>query len=244
MDPLPAPRAVTFDCWNTLLIEQDWGSAHALRVGALMEAAREAGRPALRDVAGAVFDRAWGRHMALWVDGVATGAPHVATWCLEELGLEVEGPPFDHLVEHFQRASHTGRVTALDGARETVERLARAGVRMALICDTGLTPGCVVRSHLEREGLLAHMHATLFSDEVGVPKPDPRIFHAALDALGVSPEETMHVGDLRRTDVAGARGVAMGSVRLHATHDDVSDLPEADRVAGSHEALQEILGIR
>jgi putative hydrolase of the HAD superfamily len=238
------PRAVTFDCWNTLLIEHDWESAHGLRVDALAEAAREAGHAKPREVVAAAFDRGWSRHMELWVDGVATGAPHVAAWCLEDLGIGIEGPPFEHLVEHFQRASHTSRVTALDGARDTVERLAAAGVAMALICDTGLTPGSVVRTHLEREGLLAHLDATLFSDEVGVPKPDPRIFQAALDALEIPAGDTTHVGDLRRTDVAGARALAMGSVRISATHDDASDLPEADRVAASHEALQEILGVR
>ena len=144
---------------------------------------------------------------------------------------------------HFENASHSSVVTALDGAVETVERLTAAGVPCALICDTGLTPGREVRKHLARLGLLSGLRAQLFSDEVGVPKPSPRIFHAALDALGVPAEGAVHVGDLRRTDIAGARGVGMASVRLRAVYDDDAALPEADRVASSHAELRVLLGI-
>jgi putative hydrolase of the HAD superfamily len=81
-----------------------------------------------------------------------------------------------------------------------------------------------------------------FSDEVGVPKPDAAIFRAALDALGVPPEKALHVGDLRRTDVAGARDLAMRSVRIRASHDDLSPLPDADFVVDSHAVLRRLLG--
>ncbi len=235
------PRAVTFDCWNTLLQETDWGTAHRRRVQALGEAARETGaEPEPAEVEEA-FRLAWGRHMDLWAEGVATGASHVAGWALEALGVSTEGAPVRHLTHHFEEASHSGRVVALPGARETLDALGKQGIAMALICDTGLTPGRVVRRHLDRLGLLSPLGAQLFSDEVGVPKPDPQIFGAALRALGTAAHETVHVGDLRRTDVAGARAMGMGSVRLRAVHDDVDELPEADRVVDSHAELATLL---
>jgi FMN phosphatase YigB (HAD superfamily) len=67
------------------------------------------------------------------------------------------------------------------------------------------------------------------------------MFEAALRPLGVAPEEAVHVGDLRPTDVAGGRGFGMGTVRLRAVHDDVSAHPEADAVADSHAQLLELL---
>ncbi len=81
----------------------------------------------------------------------------------------------------------------------------------------------------------------MFSDEAGVPKPNPRVFQAALEPLGVTPGDAVHVGDLRRSDIAGARGVGMGSIRIRAVNDDRSDHPEADAVADSHRHLLEIL---
>jgi putative hydrolase of the HAD superfamily len=238
-----APVAVTFDCWNTLLRERDWHEAHARRVDGLFHAARESGARISRKQAGDAFDGAWQRHMDLWGEGVASGAREVATWAMEAVGALTHGAEFELLVAHFENASHSSVVTPVDGAVETVERLAAAGVPCALICDTGLTPGRVVRQHLARLGMLDGLRAQLFSDEVGVPKPSPRIFHAALEALGVGADGTIHIGDLRRTDVAGARGVGMHSVRLRAVFDDAADLPEADQVVSSHAELRVMLGV-
>ena len=239
----PLLDLVTFDCWNTLLVEEDWPTAHAVRVDEVRRAAREAGRDVSREVAATAFDAAWECHMRLWSEGVATGAPEIARWALAELGLREPHPSLEHLVENFQNASHSSRVLALEGARATLDGLRRAGVACALVCDTGLTPGSVVRQHLERHGLLRHLDVQVFSDEVGFPKPDPRPFRAALDPLGISPERALHVGDLRRTDVAGARGLGMTSVRITACHDDRSELPDADHVVASHAELQRWLGV-
>jgi putative hydrolase of the HAD superfamily len=237
------PHAVTFDCWNTLLREEDWGEAHRRRADALFHAARETGARIEPEQAAAAFDRAWQRHVDLWIEGVASGARDVAGWAMHELGALTHGATFELLVAHFEHASHSSRVVPVEGAVETVGRLWRAGVPCALVCDTGLTPGRVVREHLARLGMIAALRAQLFSDEVGVPKPNQRIFRAALGALGVGAAGAVHVGDLRRTDVAGARGVGMRSVRLAAAFDDASALPEADHVAASHAELREILGL-
>jgi putative hydrolase of the HAD superfamily len=239
----PLPTAVTFDCWNTLLREENWHEAHRRRVDALLHAARETGARADFEQASRAFDRAWQQHMDLWARGVASGAREVASWAMHDLRALTHGASFELLVAHFENASHSSCVVPLEGAVETVAALARAGVPAALICDTGLTPGRVVREHLARLGLLEGLRAQIFSDELGVPKPDARVFHAALGALGVAARDAFHVGDLLRTDVAGARNVGMRSVRLCAAHDDATALPEADHVAASHAELRAILGV-
>ena len=131
---------------------------------------------------------------------------------------------------------------ALDGAVETLKRLSGEGIRTALICDTGFTPGRIIRVLLERVGLLRHLEVCIFSDEVGVPKPHRRMFEAALEPLEAKPHEAVHVGDLRRTDIAGAHAAGMRAVRLRWHYDDDSDHPDADAVADSHAHLLEILG--
>ena len=67
---------------------------------------------------------------------------------------------------------------------------------------------------LEDLGLEPHLEFLAFSDEVGVPKPDPAIFAKALAELGAKPERAVHVGDLKRTDVAGARAFGHGPMPL------------------------------
>jgi FMN phosphatase YigB (HAD superfamily) len=236
------PDAVTFDCWNTLLYEENWPAAHARRVAELHRVAAEDGHATTREEATRAFDSAWSRHMDLWREEQATGAVEVARWSLEILGIELHGVAFDHLVHHWQQASHT-HVEALVGSHRLLERLCSLGIRTALVCDTGLTPGRVVRRHLERRGLLELLEVQIFSDEVGVPKPHPRMFHAALEPLRVAPERSVHVGDLRRTDVAGGRSVGMGTVRLRARFDDLEALPEADAVADTHAHLARLLRV-
>ena len=237
------PHAVSFDCWGTLLVEEDWHWAHSLRVMALRDAAREAGLEVSRENGEQAFDAAWQRHMALWESGVASGAGNIAAWGLEELQLHNPHPALDHLVRRFEEASHTSHVVALEGSCELLQALDAAGTPSVLVCDTGLTPGRVVRDLLARVGLLEHLQALAFSDEVGIPKPDPRPFLAALDPLGIRPEHVVHVGDLRRTDVAGARALGMQTVRIRARHDDVSGETDADWVVNSHTELAKLLGV-
>lgn len=234
--------AVTFDCWNTLLYEENWPAAHARRVAELLRVAAEAGHAITREEATRAFDGAWSRHMDLWREEQATGAVEIARWSVEILGIALPGFVFDQLVQHWQQASHT-HVEALAGSLDLLQRLRSLGIHTALVCDTGLTPGSVVRRHLERKGLLDLLEVQIFSDEVGVSKPHPQMFRAALEPLRVAPERSVHVGDLRRTDVAGGRSVGMGTVRFRALFDDLEALPEADAVADTHAHLASLLGV-
>jgi putative hydrolase of the HAD superfamily len=233
---------VTFDCWGTLLVERDPGAAYARRVQALAEVAAGPGGAPDPAAARAALDVAWRRHVELWEAGVASGSPEMAAWALAVLAPgRAEAAPA--LGERFARIGLDSEVLALPGAADTLGALAAGGAGLALVCDTGFSPGDVVRVHLERLGLLALLPVTIFSNEVGVPKPDRRVFEQALGALGAAPAETVHVGDLRRTDVAGGRGAGMGTIRLRAHYDDPAPLPEADRVADSHAQLAELLGV-
>ena len=88
---------------------------------------------------------------------------------------------------------------------------------MGIISDTGVTPGSIIRDHLEDQALLHYFTSTVFSDEVGYCKPDPKVFEKALNELEASPEEAAHVGDLLRTDVAGAKAIGMNAVWVSDT---------------------------
>ena len=90
--------------------------------------------------------------------------------------------------------------------KETIEALHEAGLRMGIISNiisTSLVP------HLLNEyGIAQYMECIVMSSEVGIRKPDPRIFEIALKQMGVTPEETCYVGDTISRDVLGARNAA------------------------------------
>jgi putative hydrolase of the HAD superfamily len=62
--------------------------------------------------------------------------------------------------------------------------------------------------------LLPWLEFVLDSSEVGVEKPDPRIFRLALERAGLAPDEAVYVGDIYSIDVLGARAAGMGAVLL------------------------------
>ena len=61
-------------------------------------------------------------------------------------------------------------------------------------------------------------------DHGGLEKPDPRIFHIAVEQAGCSPEEIVHVGDSLEKDVAGARTAGLHAVWLNR-NGSTSDRP-------------------
>jgi FMN phosphatase YigB (HAD superfamily) len=96
---------------------------------------------------------------------------------------------------------------------------------------------------LENAGLASSLQRFAFSDEVGVPKPEPSPFLAALAGLQVDLAEVVHVGDLRRSDVAGAPALGTATIRIRAHFDDETGWPDADHTVDSYAELGALLGI-
>lgn len=230
-------RAVTYDCWGTLLKDHDWEGAMDIRLSALRR---------FLDLdeseARALLDEAWARHDEAWKQVETFGPGRMAAYCLEARGI-FEDDAIGELTREFEEASTQSGVDAVEGAAETLQELKDANIARGLVCDTGFTPGRVVRQMLEDTGLLQYLDVLCFSDEVGVPKPGNDIFAKALAELGARPPEAIHVGDLRRTDIAGARDIGMHGVRFRGVHDDRSDYTDAECVIDRHQDLLEVIGL-
>lgn len=233
------PLAVTFDFWNTLFRSGD-GAAQQVRARRLapwLRTSEAAVQAALVD--------GFERHVAEWRAGRHWGAREFSRELLNRFSVDGRFGRLDELTRLIEISGVGLGERPVDGAREVVEKLRGAGVKLGVISDTGFSPGRVLRGFLARAGLLHRFEraALTFSDEVGVPKPDPRIFRAALDGLGVEPKLAVHVGDLRATDVAGARAVGMGAVRFMGCYNDGSGGPEANIVISRLEDLPAALDI-
>jgi FMN phosphatase YigB (HAD superfamily) len=230
-------RAVTYDCWGTLLKDRDWEGAMNIRVGALVRSLA-LDEPEATDL----LAEAWRKHDEAWKQIETFGPGRMAAYCLEARGVFADSA-IAELTRAFEEASVETGVIAVQGARDVLLSLHDAGIRRALVCDTGFTPGRVVRRLLAENDLLELLETLCFSDEVGVPKPGNEIFAKGLAELGVRPPEAIHVGDLRRTDVAGARDIGMYAARFRGVHDDESDSTEADWVIDAHDELLGIIGV-
>ena len=95
--------------------------------------------------------------------------------------------------------------SAFPFSREVLRQLGERGVKTGLISNWD--PSC--RRVLEETGLSPYLDPIVVSSEVGVEKPDPRIFRQALELSGDSPEECLYVGDNYYDDGVGAAQVGM-----------------------------------
>ena len=234
-------EAVTFDFWNTLCYE-DRGHLRGRRLDAWSGLLEEAGYATEREHLDKAFDRSWERFVARWTAGQHIAYAEAAEEILEDLGFDVPPDVRVALVEAFGRAGDDAELHLAPNAAGTLRALKEAGLRIGIVCDVGMTPSTTLRAHLDRHGVLAVFDHWSFSDEVGCYKPDPRIFTHALDGLGARPERTAHVGDLRRTDVAGALAMGMTAVRYTGIFDDDSQPePEAHHVVADHADLPALL---
>jgi FMN phosphatase YigB (HAD superfamily) len=151
----------------------------------------------------------------------------------------------DQLIEAFGNVGSGVELHLADGVEACLRTLKDAGIKLGIICDVGFTPSSTLRDHLIRHGVLPLFDHWSFSDEVGAYKPSPVIFEHALDGLGgPAPERVAHVGDIRRTDVAGALAMGMVSVRYTGIADDDSQPePEAHHVVDHLGCVPAVLGV-
>jgi len=92
----------------------------------------------------------------------------------------------------------------------TLQALRSHGFRLAIVSNWDLS----LEDHCRDLGLTAYFDAIVGSQSVGHEKPDPRIFQITLQRLGVSPDQTIHVGDMYLSDVVGSRRAGILPVLL------------------------------
>jgi putative hydrolase of the HAD superfamily len=91
-----------------------------------------------------------------------------------------------------------------DGAEDALARLRGAGLSLACVANWDVS----LHDHLKRLEIDKQFEVVLSSAEAGFEKPDPRIFHLALDRLGVDPSRALHIGD-EDVDREGARAAGL-----------------------------------
>lgn len=85
---------------------------------------------------------------------------------------------------------------------ETLETLRDHGLKLGLITNgRELMQG----RKIERLGIRPYLDVVVISETVGIRKPDPRIFSAALVGLSVEASAAAYVGDNPEPDILGAK---------------------------------------
>jgi putative hydrolase of the HAD superfamily len=171
--------------------------------------------------------------------------------------VEAEHPHWRHDLSAIRRES-IARALAMTGhdpqlavpafdvffaARQRVEffddalpGLARLAARFPLYAVTN------GNADLATVGVAQHFKGSLSSRELGIGKPDVRIFHLACERLGVLPAQVLHVGDDLHLDVHGARDAGLQALWLHRPDHPKGELPGGCGQAATLIELADMLG--
>lgn len=101
-------------------------------------------------------------------------------------------------------------LSTFDDVVPTLQALRRLSLRLGLISNIARD----IVKLTKNLGLTCLLDITVTSTEIGVEKPHPKIFRAALAKVGANPEEALHVGDQPSSDVDGALGTGIRPVLI------------------------------
>ncbi len=143
---------------------------------------------------------------------------------------ERSGKTFGFLHESYQRYTHEmdDRITLMDGAAETLERLKKAGATHDVFTHRGTSSEPI----LDRLGILGYFREVVTS-VAGFPiKPSGEAIRYLLKKYGMQPDETWYVGD-RAIDVLCAKDAGVRSILLLPEGSYVTPTGHEDRIVRS-----------
>lgn len=203
-------RAITFDFWNTLY---KGFNKEGIFAGKMLEMSEVLQPWDLSPATiGEAFKSAWRKTQTMQRSCGKDPAPKgQLQFALGELNLQIGEAVRDKLYEIYTRLDTPPGLN--DNVETTLPILAEK-FRIALICNTGITPGVILRELMAKDKILDYFELTVFSDEIGWAKPSLEIFNYTLEKLGINSRDAVHIGDDKITDIMGAKKAGMKAVWL------------------------------
>ena len=231
-----APRAVFFDVGNTLLYADPSVSEVCRQVLARSGHVRDLDSiDSFMPLVDAYYEERYAEDDAFWTDEEKTSSVWVGMYSLlcRKLGIENEAVTIARAV--YDEFGRPDRWALYTDVKPAFERLHAAGVAVGIISnwDSHLV------SLLRGLGLGDLLGDIVSSADVGLHKPDPRIFELACQRLGVAPADAAHVGDHHYADYLGASALGMRALLIdrHGVEADhgvtpIHSLDEIDELLG------------
>ncbi len=140
--------------------------------------------------------------------------------------LDVTQPPERELEQLVDRLSdeHIEILPVLTESTvpDTLRQLHELGMKVGVISNTGMTEGRTLRAIFERLGIRQYVDYEIFSDEVGIAKPDMAIFTKLAEQADIEPSSIIHIGDNELADFGGATSKGLHAL-LYAPNCDGGD---------------------
>lgn len=205
-------KTITIDFWNTLYDSSGGEQRERERFALIASEAVRLGAERDTGVIKQAQKVAWDHFTTIWKDEHRTPTTRsLVELFWNELGIHADEQAMLAITAAFCEGVLHHPPALLPDVAEVLETLA-GRFHLALISDTAFSPGRILKQVMERDNIAQYFAVFSFSDETGVAKPHPKAFYTALSALGCEPHESIHIGDIERTDVVGAKNIGMKAI--------------------------------
>ncbi len=246
---MPRVKALTFDLWDTLIVDD---SDEPKRAAQGLPPKPRARRDLVADALNLNTSEER-RLLDCAYDTVDAAARHAwyqysTTWTVRErlevllrgLNRSLPASVLERLVDQHERMELEVRPDVVPGAESALQTLAER-YPLVIISDTLFSPGWALRKLLESYGLARYFSGFVFSDELGRAKPDPTTFQKAAELAGCRLEEIVHIGDREEKDIAGPIAVGARGILFTAVKDRGSATTRAAAVCREFASLPQII---
>jgi len=208
-------KLITIDFWNTLFDSSNGTKRNQLRMEKLVSSINSYGRKIESPEFEKAMQASWGYFNEIWKKDMRTPLPEETVgFFWNYLGLPSDNSCIEEVAKGFANSILDYPPKLLPGVKEALIKLSE-NYKLAIVSDTGFSPGNVLRELLKNSGIIQYFDAFSFSDETSVSKPHPKAFLTILEQLEFKPEEAIHIGDIEQTDIIGAKDIGMKAIRFN-----------------------------
>ncbi|MDP3024214.1 MAG: HAD family hydrolase [candidate division Zixibacteria bacterium] len=206
---------VTFDLWNTLIYTspQDNLKYKNKRIEGFLSVLKQTGRNVSREEIEKAYDKSLEKYKPIRDRNEDISTREQVQIILECLGnsefQDLAEDVLSELEKVLANAIFSDLPNLVERSEETLSYLDKKNYKIGLICNTGRTPGRVLREVLRRRNIIQFFRVLTFSDELKIRKPNPEIFLHTLKSLNTSPTTALHIGDELESDILGAKRCGM-----------------------------------
>lgn len=216
-----AIKVITVDFWNTLLDSTKGRERNAYRLSVLKNELNALGVEFTDDQYTGALKSSWEYFNNIWKNEQRTpNTLETVMYFWKENNIPEVEESINRVVDAFANCNLIYQPSLIHGVRDALEKLS-GDFKLAIISDTGFSPGSILRRLMEEKGILKYFSAFSFSDETGVSKPNAKAFTEVLGSLGAEPGEALHIGDIEDTDILGAKTVGMKAIRFNSDEPDL-----------------------
>lgn len=235
-------KAITFDYWQTLYADtqENWEKRQAIRIEYFHEYLTEQGYTCSKDDIATGLDNAYMVSNRHWHEHKGVSVETCLMTFAESIELSFDETEISDLIVCLGNAFMAVPPILIAHVKPVLERL-HDKYALGIISDSALSPGKYARKLMERDGIYQYFSAFTFSDETEHTKPEIVQFISTLEQLNTKPEDAVHIGDIVRTDIVGAKNANMKAIRFAGFNKSESDDTLSDAVIDDYRQLEDTL---